>query len=117
MPSSEVTRLLAGPGGTLIAGFADGSVGVWDSATGERLESGAVHGAVRQLLLERGILVVASEVGSTAVMDLSPLTAPYCELLRELWSRVPVAWRGQGAVLQEPDPGHACMKSRKAAAP
>jgi WD40 repeat protein len=106
-PGSPVTRLAAGPRGTLAAGFADGSFGVWDPGSGIRLEHGVVHGAVRHLLVYDQLLSVASELGATASIDLSVLTVDPCELLREVWARVPVVWREEG-VLQPPDPGHRC---------
>jgi WD40 repeat protein len=107
-PASEVTRLEAGPKGLLAAGFADGSFGVWSSDSGERLERGAVHGAVRHLALDGDFLIVASEVGAVTSMDLSVFTADYCELLREVWSDVPVLWNDQAAVLASPEPASPC---------
>jgi hypothetical protein len=94
----------------LTAGFADGSFGVWSLSAGERLERAAVHGAVRALLVQDDVLVVASEVGDTASRDLSALTARYCDLLAEARSRVPVLWRDQRAIAQAPDPAHPCFK-------
>jgi WD40 repeat protein len=106
--ASAVTRLGMGPAGTLVAGFADGSFGVWSASSGELLERSAVHGAVQQLIVHGGMLIAASEVGSLAALDLSLLTADYCSLLQEVWSRVPVLWREQGAVLQAPEPSARC---------
>jgi hypothetical protein len=107
-PASAVTRLIEGPSGTLAAGFADGSFGLWEVRSGERLERGSVNGAVRHLLMHEGTLVVASEMGSLASMNLSLLMADYCELLQEIWSRVPVVWRDHGALALRPDPSHRC---------
>jgi WD40 repeat protein len=118
-PESAVTVLAAGPAGTLVAGFANGSFGVWSTGSGERLERGAVHGAVRHLVLQNGVLLVASEVGATATLDLSALTEDYCVLLEQVWSRVPILWRDQGAVLQAPDSSiaaPACNRSHLSAA-
>jgi WD40 repeat protein/serine/threonine protein kinase len=109
---SAVTQLGAGPAGTLLAGFANGTFGIWDVSSGERLDHGAIHGAVSHLVLQGAVLVVASEVGSTAVMDLSVLSEDYCDLLSEVWSRVPALWRDQGAVAQAPDAEHRCLKRR-----
>jgi hypothetical protein len=107
-PRGAATRIVKGPNGTLAAGFADGSFGVWNLSSGARLERGAVHGAVRHLIMHGQLLIVASEMGATASMDLSGLTTDYCDLLREVWSRVPVLWRDEGAVVREPDRGHRC---------
>jgi WD40 repeat protein/tRNA A-37 threonylcarbamoyl transferase component Bud32 len=107
-PGSAVMRLSAGPSGTLVAGFADGTFGVWSAKSGVRLEQGSVHGAVRHLVMYDQVLVVASEVGSTVSVDLSVLTVDYCDLLREIWARVPILWRNQGGVEQPPDTAHPC---------
>jgi WD40 repeat protein len=107
-PEGAATRFAEGPNGTLAAGFADGSFAVWSSSSGARLEHGAVHGAVRHLIIHEQLLIVASEVGSLASMDLSVLTTDYCVLLREVWSRVPVLWHDGVAVAREPNRGHPC---------
>jgi hypothetical protein len=67
---------------------------------------------MRHLAVDGDLLIVASEVGATSSMDLSVLTADYCDLLREVWSRVPVLWRDQIAVLEPPDPVHLCKQRR-----
>jgi hypothetical protein len=109
-PGIAVTRLAAGPSGTLVAGFADGRFGVWSTSSGARLAQGGIHGPVRHLALRDEMLVVAGEVGSLASVDLRLLVIDYCDLLREVWSQVPVAWSGQGALLRAPDPTHRCWR-------
>jgi WD40 repeat protein/tRNA A-37 threonylcarbamoyl transferase component Bud32 len=111
-PRSAVTQLAAGPSDTLVAGFADGSFGVWSSSSGIRLERGAVVGAVRFLAVDDELVLVSSEVGSTAALDLSLLTADYCELLKEVWSQVPVLWRDQAVLQATPEPNHPCLGRR-----
>jgi hypothetical protein len=95
-----------------VAGFADGSFGVWSSSSGIRLERGAVVGAVRFLAVDDELVLVSSEVGSTAALDLSLLTADYCELLKEVWSQVPVLWRDQAVLQATPEPNHPCLGRR-----
>jgi hypothetical protein len=112
-PASAVTRLAGAPSGALAAGFSDGTFGVWSMSSGARIEHGAVHGAVRHLEYDSPRLVVASELGSLASMDLSALTADYCDLLSEVWSRVPVLWHDQGAVIDRPEVTHRCMAGRE----
>jgi WD40 repeat protein len=107
-PGRAVTRLAAGPKGIVAAGFADGSFGVWSFTSGARLVQGGVHGPVRFLTFHGEVLVAASEVGAMTSLDLRLLTVDDCEVLREVWSRVPVLWSGQGAVVREPDRGHRC---------
>jgi hypothetical protein len=55
-------------------------------------------------------LIVASEVGAAASMDLALLTVDYCDLLGEVRRRVPIVWRDEGAVAQQPDPAHPCSR-------
>jgi hypothetical protein len=107
-PGRAVTRLAAGPKGIVAAGFADGSFGVWSFTSGARLAQGGVHGPVRFLTFHGDVLVAASEVGATTSLDLRILTVDDCEVLREVWSRVPVLWSGQAAVAREPDRNHRC---------
>jgi hypothetical protein len=109
-PGAAVTQMVAGPAGTLIAGFANGAFGIWNTGTGVRLERAAVHGAVQYLVMHDQILIAASEVGAIATMDLSVLTADYCALLEEVRSRVPILWHDQGAVVEPPRPGHRCSQ-------
>jgi WD40 repeat protein len=109
-PEGAVTQMSAGPAGTLVAGFADGSFGVWSTASGAQLQLGSIHGAVRYLSMYEHTLIVASEVGAAASMDLALLTVDYCDLLGEVRRRVPIVWRDEGAVAQQPDPAHPCSR-------
>jgi WD40 repeat protein len=92
--ASAVTRLVAGPRGTLLAGYANGLVVVWDSKTGKLLDRRRLHGPVTQLQLRDQRLHVASELGDRLTWDLSAFYLDYCRLLRQVWRRVPVAWEG-----------------------
>jgi hypothetical protein len=96
-----------------VAGFASGSFGVWSSSTGVSLKHGAVHGPVRHLVVRDHLLVAVSEVGGLGSIALSELTEDYCDLLAEVWSRVPVVWRDQATVIQQPDPAHGCGQPHK----
>jgi WD40 repeat protein len=87
-------------------GFASGHVGIWHVATSERLIAGRVHGPVVHLAHHEGALHAASELGSSLSWDLSVLGAPYCEVLGEIWRRVPVVWEQGGA--KETANEHAC---------
>jgi hypothetical protein len=106
--SSQVERLRAGPRETLIAGYASGLVGLWDLRSGIRLDTKKVHGPVSHLVRDGQRLHVASELGSHLVWDLGPLHVAYCELLRDVWRRVPVAWRDGLPGLQPAPTGHRC---------
>jgi WD40 repeat protein/serine/threonine protein kinase len=107
-PGSAVRRLVAGPNGTLVAGFANGNFGVWGTSSGARLAEGQIHGSVSHLAIHDQVLIVAGDLGAIATMDLSLLAADYCDLLREVWSRVPVIWSSHGALMRAPGASHPC---------
>ena len=109
VPSSPVQRLVAGPMGTLIAGYANGLVGLWRLRNGTRLESAQLHGPVAHMLLRKGKLYAASELGQHLVMDLSIFHTPYCDLMHNLWKEVPVEWEGGLPVERTAPEGHACL--------
>ena len=107
-PSSPVVRLRPGPAGVLAAGFANGTVGVWSLATGHRLHTARVHGAVVHLAWDDGVLHAVSELGGTALIDARILIRPYCEVVRALWAAVPFDWDGGGVVRRGPPQPHHC---------
>ncbi|MBW2456085.1 MAG: protein kinase [Deltaproteobacteria bacterium] len=109
VPSSPVRRLLAGPGSTLVAGYANGVVGIWDLADGARLTHARLHGPVAHLLLEGRQLHAATALGNHLTWDLSSFHRDYCELLREIWDAVPLAWQGGQAVRRPPPEDHRCV--------
>jgi len=110
VPASPAVRLIPGPDGTLVAGFADGTFGLWSAEDGGRLLHAKLHGAARHLLLEGSSLYAATELGDHARLDLDVLAEDYCTLLRALWEEVPVVWVGGRAVPARPDPTHLCAE-------
>ena len=110
--ASAVERLLAGPGQTLVAGHADGSVGLWSLATGRRLRHDRLHGPVTRLLLRDHKLYATTELGAHLAWDLAVLQLDYCELMRRVWRDVPVIWRGSMAARAAPPAGHRCRHAR-----
>ncbi|MBI4705151.1 MAG: protein kinase [Deltaproteobacteria bacterium] len=108
VPWSPPLRILPGPGDTLIVGFANGLVGIWDRTSGSRLAYARLHGPVVHLLIEGQKLYAASDLGRHLVWDLDVFYQDYCELLREIWNRVPVVWEGGRAVVQRPGAEHRC---------
>ncbi len=106
--ASGVTRLLAGPRGTLLAGYANGLVAVWDSKTGKQLDRRRLHGPVAQLQLRGQRLHVASELGGSLTWDLSAFYLDYCRLMGQVWRRVPVAWDGGLPVVRAAPRRHRC---------
>ncbi|MBI4703325.1 MAG: protein kinase [Deltaproteobacteria bacterium] len=92
VPASAPVRMLAGPMGTLVAGYADGLLGLWDIGDGKQLARARLHGPVVHLLLEGEKLYAASALGEHLVWDLSAFYLGDCELLRRVWESVPVVW-------------------------
>jgi WD40 repeat protein/serine/threonine protein kinase len=113
VPPSAVTTLIAGPlPDTLLAGYANGVVGLWNLRTGVLLEQAHLHGAVRHLQLEQpeARVFAATELGEHLVWDLGILRQPYCELLRGVWARVPVVWQDGTAVVRPAPKDHPCAR-------
>jgi len=112
VPSSQVERILFGPKSTLILGHANGELGIWSLFSGKRLKHGRLLGPVVHLMLQKGRLYAASELGSHLVWDLRVLEQDYCELMREVWRRVPVLWEGGLPVLRAPPGTHRCTADK-----
>jgi len=109
-PNSVPRKLLSGPMDTLIVGYLSGDVGIWSLADGSRLAHAQLHGAVAHLLLEDGKLYAASELGDHLVWDLRQLRRDYCELMDEIWKRVPVVWAEGRAIVRPPPETHRCRQ-------
>jgi len=105
---TPVTRIVEGPHRTLIAGYRNGYVGVWDSNDGTLLYEVKLHGPVTHLVRDGTRIHAATEVGDFETLDLAILGRGWCELVREVWEEAPLVWRGGRAVVQEPDPRHVC---------
>lgn len=110
VPSSAVVRLMEGPTRTLVAGFANGTVGIWSTVNGAKLETRRLHGPVRFIARKGNRLHVATELGDHAAMDLGVYLRDYCELLREVWAQAPASWEGGRAQLRAPPGQHACAR-------
>jgi len=108
LPSSQVEQLGAGPRGTLLAGFADGTVGIWSTTNGARLFHLKLHGPVTRLVLEQGQLSAETDLGDRQDLDLSILEGDYCALMQSIWAEVPVLWEDGIPVARDPDPAHLC---------
>ena len=108
VPASKVVRLLAGPKGTLVAGFANGQLGIWSLDNGARLRRSRLHGAVRHIALAGGKLLAATELGDHLSLDLSTFDLAYCDLMRRVWKEVPVMWENGMPIKREPVKGHRC---------
>jgi WD40 repeat protein len=102
-PTSPVTRIAAGPPGILVAGFANGEVGLWDLATGTLLVNARLHGGIIHLAAGPTGLVAASELGQALEWDLDTLVQPPDEFLRAARKAVPAVWDDGRPVVREED--------------
>jgi WD40 repeat protein/serine/threonine protein kinase len=109
-PASRPLRLLAGPRGTWIAGFANGFVGIWDGTSGVLLESAWLHGQVVHLVVEGGALHAATELGTHLRWSLATFDADRCALLDEVWRHEPAVWDGAAVITAPPPASHACRR-------
>ena len=108
VPASPVVRLMSGPKGTVIAGYANGLLGIWTLNNGMRLYHGRLHGPVIHLSLQGGKLYAATELGDTLVLDLSIFDLEYCALMKKVWQRAPVVWERGLPLLRRPSASHKC---------
>ncbi len=105
---SAPRRMAAGPSSTLIAGYTDGTIALFDIIDGALLARHKLHGPVAQLLLDGDHLFVVTELGDVFTWDLRFLTRDYCELLATVWREVPVVWeQGEPTLRGAPD-DHRC---------
>ncbi len=105
---SAPNRFLGGPRGTLIVGYRDGTVALFDAADGSLLLRRRLHGTVNHLLSAGENLHVITDLGDTLTWPLGFLTSDYCGLMTELWAQVPVAWEHGEATERDPPADHAC---------
>jgi hypothetical protein len=85
-------------------------VGIYDLRSGSRLTSARLHGPVVHLELAGQTLHAATVLGSHLAWDLGILDRDYCELVRQVWRRVPVRWESGRAVLRARPTGHPCAR-------
>ena len=107
----DVERLLEGPMGTLVAGFDNGFVGVWDMHNGQRLLRMKLHGPIAYMAMRGRRLVAVSELGQTLNEDFGVFHEDDCTVLRSIWAQVPVAWDNGRLRVSEPPREHRCLSN------
>lgn len=110
-PRSSVQKIIDGPRGTLIAGYANGMVGIWNTENGARLTTLQLHGPVIHLQRRGTKLDVGTELGDYRVMDLSAFYLNYCELIHQIWRKITVVWENGVPVARPPSRNHPCYDS------
>lgn len=93
IPAAAVAHLLAGPGDTIAAGYADGQLRLWQVEEGTVLERAQLHGAITVLERHGRWLVALSELGQSRTLDLGIFERDYCLLLSEVRRAMPFVWR------------------------
>jgi len=106
--ASAAIRIVPGPPGTVVVGFAAGALGLWEVATGLRLDAAALHGPVLDLMVEGQRLHALTELGDTLVRDLSAFHQSRCDLLAEVRRGVAVVWENGAPVVRPPPVGGEC---------
>jgi len=107
---SPVTTIREGPSKTIVAGYSNGFIGIWNIRDGKRLYYHKLHGPVIHLKLSEKKLYAATEIGDFFVHDLSMFYLSYCELLQDIWQNVKVVWK-DGKILESThEPEHLCRK-------
>lgn len=109
-PFGEPLRIIAGPKDTMVVGFADGSLALYSTTEGTLLADTHLHGPVVHMLMSGDLVYAASQLGRYVVWDLSVFSRAYCDLLVEVWRRVPVVWDAGEARDRPPPAGHLCAK-------
>ncbi len=109
-PSSPVVAIEEGPPGTLVLGFGNGHLGLWNRDNGEQLTDVQLHGPVVHVALQDGELYAATDLGDHHVIDLGVYYRDRCELLREVWDGVPVVWQAGLPVPASTPTDHECSR-------
>jgi WD40 repeat protein len=109
-PSRAPHVIAFGPGHTLIVGYGDGGLGIWSTIDGSRLDFVNLSGDVSAVRVVGDDLFALTSRGDTFTMSLAPLTADYCDLLREVWGKMPLLWN-EGRLATSPAPrDHRCAR-------
>ncbi len=110
VPASPPMTILVGPMHTLIVGYANGLLGMWNQLDGSRLAFARLHGPVVHTRIVADKLYAATSLGRSMVWDLSVFHNERCDLLREVWQEVPVVWEQGQPVAASPPDGHRCSR-------
>jgi hypothetical protein len=107
-PHARVLQIVDRPPSQLAVAFADGTIGVWSAATGQRLQTFWLHGSATHLEVRGDRLLAVTELGRVGSWDLETYSIPYCRLLRDVWRGVPVIWDAGKAIVRAAPAAHPC---------
>ncbi len=94
-PSAAVVQLRS-KGPFVVAGFANGTLGVWDRTSGAELARMKLHGPVAEIIWENDQLSAQTTLNDTATLDLGPLISSYCSVITRVEREIPIVWRENG---------------------
>lgn len=106
--SAPVTRLAWGPSGTLLAGFENGIVGLWDLNNGDQLLRHEMQGAIVDIQRTDTRWHFVSRAGDLHTWDLATFMKEYCEVLKSLWRQTPLGWQNGGLMPSSVPGEHHC---------
>lgn len=108
----RVARLAEGPGGTVVAGYLNGAVRIWDLASGALVLAETLNGSISHLQASSERLLAVTDAGAFGSWSLESLTATRCGLLERIWETVPFTWEGGAPVRKAPPADHPCRGPR-----
>ena len=117
-PSSPAKHILDAPAEMVAIGFADGVIGLWSRSSGQKVVSARLHGPIQDMAISGDYLLALSALGDVLKWDLKALKSPACEVLKDIWSSVPVVWSHGQPETVPPPTNHVCLdaaRSQKAA--
>jgi eukaryotic-like serine/threonine-protein kinase len=108
--TNRIIRLVPGPQGTVAAMDSEGEVALWDDGSGRLLSRASLGAKPADMLVSGKTLYAASTRGSSVTLDLSPFEAAYCDLMNDVWTRVPMRWVAGRAIPTDRPAVHPCIK-------
>ncbi|MBW2525882.1 MAG: protein kinase [Deltaproteobacteria bacterium] len=108
VPASPPTRMAPGPLNTLIVGYANGMLGLWNLEDGKQLAQARLHGPIVHLMQAGRWQYAATELGEHITWDLGAFGQDHCDLLAEVWKSIPTVWHNGQPMRQPPPSGHRC---------
>jgi WD40 repeat protein len=117
LPSSTVAAISTDLNGAAVVGFDNGEIGLWDLETGVRFAHGKRPGRMKHLMVEKGILYAATDLGFFLARSLDTYGEDYCSLMQDVWLNTPVEWLNGDTVRVAPRQDHPCLAGKPLGSP
>jgi len=111
VPSSPVISIIEGPPGTVVAGFQDGTVGLWALGDGILVRTQRLHGKIRYMTLRNQTIYAVTDLGDYLRWPVESFYREPCTVIRNMWNEVPVVWKSGRATRQTPPVNHPCNQT------